>query len=737
MRLLPKLGALVSIGALVTGVSFAAEQVTPQQLARATRFLTLAARVEGGRIADPKWLPDDTLQYTRMTPAGPRVVHVRAQMNAIEEFDEAVPTVASASAEQTSQRSRQAPHVVGTRFPRLAVGSSEILESAAPDGSTLLGVTDHDLWLRSSKDDVRRQLTHDTSDAMEWDLEGAKWSADGRFFAIVRLDNTRVTKLPLVRWLNPEPQVSYLPVSTIGTPLPHYSIFVGDASRGTVHEVDTADRDRNEGVTSVHYSLVAFADGNRKLLVTKTLNDRSGGRLVEIDTASGEARSLINESTGTVLFREAPDLAPTLLPGSRQIIWKSDRSGWMQLYLYDMNGHLRRQLTRDDYPVHEVPYVNETERRVYFIASPDSKRPYDKHLMQVSLVSGKVSQLSHAPGQHRVRFSPDGKFYLDEYSSPTAPPLTELHAGDGRLVKVLEKSPTDPTTIWEGQPPEEFAVLASDGKTQLYGILYKPADFDSSKRYPVVQYVYGGPAVVISQHQFMPVMGNLTAAALAQLGFITFTLDSRGTPGRGKAFQDAAFHDIGTHQIDDYVAALRQLGERYPYMDLSRVGVFGHSFGGYTTLRAMLLASDLYRVGVAGSPMTGDEKFCEGLVSGLPRDSEPAQRGRVIPLVGRLNGRLLIITGTHDAEIPFDGVMKLTSAFRQAGKRIDMMVLPEANHFYRNEGSFGVPDSEPYFKMDRSYEATLVFDYFVDHLLNGVHPPLQLHRTRQDQGMQQ
>jgi dipeptidyl-peptidase-4 len=728
MRLIAKLVPLIGFGALVSGVSCADGQVTSDQLARAARFLTLPARVVGGRVRDPRWMPDGSLQYTSMTAAGPRAVHVLPQTNEVKQSDGPLQTDASALTGE-ALRIHQAPRVVGTHFPHVAFGSSDILESVAPNGSNLLGVSGHDLWLRSGTDDAGRQLTHDASAEMEWDLDGAKWSADGRFFAVVRLDNTAVTKLPLVRWLSPEPQVSFLPVSTLGTPLPHYSIFIGDVSTGSVREVDSAETDRNEGVASVHYALVGFADGNRKLLVTKTPDDRSMGRLVEIDTSSGRERTLITETTDTVLMREAPELVPTVLADSRQLLWKSERSGWMQLYLYDMNGRLLRQLTAGQYPVDEVVYVNEAERRVYFTASPDAAHPYDKHLMEVSLAGGKTSQLTHALGQHRVQFSPDGKFYLDEYSAPSTPPVTELRASDGRLVRVLEKSPVTATEIWEGQPPEEFDVLAADGKTHLYGILYKPADFDPGRRYPVVQFVYGGPGVIISQHQFMPTAGTLPGA-LAQLGFIVFTVDSRGTPGRSKAFQDAAFHDIGTHQIVDYVATLKQLGAKYPYMDLTRVGVFGRSFGGYTTLRAMLLAPDLYRVGVAGAPMTGDEKFCEGLVNGLPRSSEPAQRARVIPLVNQLSGRLLIISGTHDAEIPFDLVMKLAGAFQQAGKPIDMMILPEANHFFRHEGSFGITDSEPYFRLDRSYEATMTFNYFVDHLLNGVQPPLQLSRAR-------
>jgi dipeptidyl-peptidase 4 len=721
-----KLAALVIQGTLMTGISLAAEPVTPEQLARAARFLTLPARVEGGRVADPKWLADGSLQYTRLTVAGARVVSVQPRTNELTERPADVGAQkASVGAEDAASSARQEPRVVGTRYPHAAFGSSAILESVSPDPDVLLGVRGHELWLRSAKDDSSRQLTHGGNASFEWDLDGVKWSADGRLFAIVRLDNSAVTELPMIRWLNPVPKVTFLPISTIGTPLPSYSIFIGDVERGTVREVGAADRDSNVGVTSIHYSLVGFTDGALKLLLTKTPNDRSLGRLVEIDTRTGAARTLITETTDTVLLREAPELVPVLLPHARQMIWKSDRGGWMQLYLYDMRGRLLRQLTNGDYPVDSVVYVDEHEGRLYFTASPDQGRPYDKHLMEVSLRGGKPVQLSHAAGQHRIRFSPDGRFYLDEYSSPATSPVTELRTADGHLVRVLEKSPTDPAAIWEGQPPEEFSVLAADGRTKLYGILYKPADFHPSKWYPVVQFVYGGPGVVISQHQFMPLASTLPPA-LAQLGFITFTLDSRGTPGRSKAFQDAAFHDIGTHQVDDYVAALQQLGTRHPYLDLSRVGVFGRSFGGYITLRAMLLAPELYRVGVAASPMTGDEKFCEGLVNGLPRDSEPAQRARVIPLVGKLNGRLLIVSGTHDAEIPFDRVMKLTSAFERAGKLIDMMVLPEANHLLRNEGSFGVSDSAPYAVMDHRQEANRIFSYFMDHLLEGMRPPLQL-----------
>ncbi|MCH8203262.1 MAG: S9 family peptidase, partial [Proteobacteria bacterium] len=259
-------------------------------------------------------------------------------------------------------------------------------------------------------------------------------------------------------------------------------------------------------------------------------------------------------------------------------------------------------------------------------------------------------------------------------------------------------------------PPEEIVVQAADGKTDLYGVLYKPYDFDRERKYPVIEYIYGGPQLSDVQRTFMNDYA-IYPQALAQLGFVVFVVDGRGTPGRSKAFQDVAHGNLGRHEIVDHMAALMQLAGRRPYMDLGRVGIFGHSYGGYMTLRALLLAPDVYHVGVATSPVVDlyFGNFTE-IYMGLPEDNkEGYEYASNLPLADRLQGKLLFIHGTSDFSAVFSGTMKLVEALIQAGKPIDMLVLPERDHRGINVASIIV-------EKDNRYVGEAIRRYFQEHL---------------------
>ncbi len=213
-----------------------------------------------------------------------------------------------------------------------------------------------------------------------------------------------------------------------------------------------------------------------------------------------------------------------------------------------------------------------------------------------------MARLTEATGRHEVQFAPSMEFFLDTHSTVDRPPVVELRRADGTRLQTLSSATVDGLPAWRSHPPEEFVVKAADGSTDLHGVLYKPRDFDPARKYPVIEVIYGGPWGSTIPKGFTDYRAYFgLAPALAQLGFITFIVDARGTGGRGREFQRIAYGGLGRHEIPDHVAALKQLGDRRAYMDLSRVGILGHSFGGYLATRALLLAPDVYHVGVASA----------------------------------------------------------------------------------------------------------------------------------------
>jgi dipeptidyl aminopeptidase/acylaminoacyl peptidase len=258
--------------------------------------------------------------------------------------------------------------------------------------------------------------------------------------------------------------------------------------------------------------------------------------------------------------------------------------------------------------------------------------------------------------------------------------VVELRRADGKPLQVLSKANVDALLLAHWQSPEEFVVKAADGITDLYGALFKPHDFDSGRKYPVIDDIYAGPQWAAVPRAYLE---GAPRRGLAQLGFIVLRLDGRGTPERGKRFQDAVYLNLGRNEIPDHVAALRQLAATRPYMDLERVGIVGHSYGGYFAIRALLTAPDVFKVGVASAPPTellldpvGIEPYL-----GLPQEHKDAYDfASNLPLAHNLRGRLLLIAGTSDVNVPFSETLRMVDALTRAGKPYDLVVLPARDH---------------------------------------------------------
>ena len=577
------------------------------------------------------------------------------------------------------------------RFLRRAdlAGPPAVYELASPDRRFFLGSADGKLYLRSTADGRMESLAEEGTKDYGWEMNGALWAPHSDFVAVTKVDRRGVPLYPIVHWLKPATEVEWVHLAYSGSALPKPEYYIIDVGSKKQVRIDAGDG-------AVFFR--AWRPDDSGLLLTKQGPKQRD--VIAVDPRSGATRLLFTEATETFFdwalsLPNSPNF--TLLSDNRRFLWLSERDGWNQIYLYGLDGRLIRKLTDDARPVARIVAVDEKGGWVYYTAHGSEGRPYDFHLYRVSLQGGKASRLTDATGQHDqslyfsylgagkgegIQISPSRQFFLDSHSDLNRPPETDLRRADGELVEVLSKASGDIVQTLRPNPPEEFTVKAADGKTGLYGILYKPYDFDANKKYPVLDAIYAGPQTTWVSRTFAGATGVL-AQAYANLGFIVFVVDARGTPDRGKAFQDVVYGDFGRNEIPDHVAVLKQLAAARRYMDMTRVGVFGGSFGGYFAIRAMLQAPDTFHVGVAVEPLTDLRQVSgSGLILLGPPDSnmEAYDFASNLRLAGNLKGHLLLIHGTSDVNAPLTATIQMINALITAGKPYDLVLLPDQDH---------------------------------------------------------
>ena len=584
----------------------------------------------------------------------------------------------------------------------------DLMETRSPDGRWLLGIDALNLRLRSTVDGHTLQLTSDGAEGYEWlmgfelGVGSGVFSPDSRKLAVVRADMRQVSRIPISYHLGVTEEVEWLQAPKAGQPMAKFDLFVIDIPSQERIRIDTGDQ------PDQRVAIAGWLPDGSELLLRTYDRTRRRGDLLAADPSTGGTRIILSEE-GRASF-------VALIEGEQQFIWASERDGWNHLYLYDLDGTLIRRLTEGAFPVlagaHAwvsqtgVVTVDEKAGWVYFRAQGDPQRPYDVHLYRVSLAGSGLERLTEQPGYHDIQFAPSNEFYLDTHSSLDRPPVVELRRADGTLLQTVSRASIDALLATGWSPPEEFVVKAADGVTDLYGALFRPPDFDPGKMYPVIEWLYAGPWTTVVPRRF----GDVTAREarwLARMGAVVFIVDGRGTPGRGKEFEDVVLGSLGRHEIPDHVATLQALARDRPYMDTGRVGVFGGSWGGYFTLRAMLLAPDVYHVGVAFAPAADPGEYWADYVEpymGLPEtDPEGYEYASNARLAANLEGKLLLIHGTGDAEAPFSGTMRMVDALTRAGKYFDLVVLPDENHYLFRGRSAG-------------YVREAVRRHFVEHL---------------------
>jgi len=425
-----------------------------------------------------------------------------------------------------------------------------------------------------------------------------------------------------------------------------------------------------------------------------------------VDASTGEQRVLVHEQSDP--YVDPGETFYRFIKGTGEILWSSERDGWNHLYLYSKTGQLENQITQGHWVVQQIEYVDEPNRRVYFSASGHEKDedPYQTHLYSIGFDGKGLQSLTPENATHSANFSGDGAYFIDTYSRPDLPVKVVLRwAKDGSQVRALEESDPSWLTKMGWKAPVPFQGKAADGTTDLYGLIWRPSNFDAAKNYPVVEFVYTGP-----QSFFVPKTFNtFWHQSMAELGFVVVMVDGRGTAGRSRAFHQFSYRNLGG-AFEDHVAMIKQMASRYPYMDVTRVGVFGTSAGGYGAAHAMLAFPDFYKVGVSTSgdhDARLDKAWWNELYQGYPVQDDYMEQSNVT-MASRLKGHLLLEHGDIDDNVHPVETMRLADALMKANKDFDMLFVP--NMFHGESGEHA------------HYLVRRRWDYFVQHLL-GVTPP--------------
>ena len=478
-------------------------------------------------------------------------------------------------------------------------------------------------------------------------------------------------------------------------------LFVVTLANGDLMEVELgADKD-------FYLPRVAFSpDGT--LAVQKQSRDQKRLDLILADPKTGEQQIVLTEQSKTWINLHS-DLH--FFADGSHFTWTSERSGFRHIYLYAKNGEMVRQLTSGNWPVSEssrrgggIKAVDEEGGYIYFTGW--SVTATEQHLFRAPLSGeGVVTRLTEAGGWHSAEVAPDGSFFIDNGSSPDRPPYSAIRDRDGNLLIYITENALDETHPYfpylPNHRPREFGVIETSDGVELQYELTLPTDFDAAKQYPAVVYLYGGPGGA-SVKKYWSVGLN---QVLAQNGFVVFTVDNRGTGDRGTAFDDVIYKNMGDFEVRDQVTGAKWLADK-PYVDASRVGVYGWSYGGYMTLLCMFKAPEVFKAGIAGAPVVNwrlyDTHYTERYMAD-PADGDFYERSSPITYVDGLEGNLLLIHGMADDNVFFDNSVQLMAALQQAEKQFELMTYPGKRHGIRGEA-------------ERAHLNQMRLDFFKRHL---------------------
>ncbi|WP_017154497.1 S9 family peptidase [Bacillus bingmayongensis] len=626
-------------------------------------------------------------------------------------------------------------------------------ELRSPDGRWSAFIKGYNLFVRSLETGQIIQLTHDGKRYYDYGTPpetetsavfkrlynqkippAALWSPDSKQILTHRLDQRKVRKMSLLQSVPSEeakpPVIHSYRYPLVGDKhLPLAQFIICDIEQQSMIQLDT------EPMIIGHLSPLSpgcqtayWTNDSGFVYFTKMSRDYRSMQFVAAHAKTGETQALLEETSETFLFTDLYNLKSgegrinvQWLCHDNSFIWHSERDGWSHLYLYDSRtGRLKNRITSGPWTVRRLIGVDEKEGWVYFTAGgrEPERDPYFQHLYRARLDGSNLVLLTPENAEHNVSVSPDYCFFIDTFSRVDMPPKSVLRSTDGKLICTLEQADIQLLLSNGYQIPKRFTVKAADGITDLYGILIPPAKINKGCKYPILDYIYGGPQITRTPKEFtwggeyalgLPVDQVGGAQSFAQLGFAVILMDGRGTPYRSKEFHDFSNERLEwSAGLEDHVVAIKQLAEQYPFLDSKKVGIYGESGGGYAAARAILTYPDVYKVAVSGCGnhdqrlylAAWGERFQGLFNSELYREQDNTK------LVKNLNGKLLLVTGDLDDNVHPALTMRMANALIKENKDFDLLILPNRHH--------GISE-DVYFIRRR-------WDYFIRNLMEAEPP---------------
>ncbi|MGH8118633.1 MAG: DPP IV N-terminal domain-containing protein [Rhodanobacteraceae bacterium] len=607
----------------------------------------------------------------------------------------------------------------------------------SPNGKLLAFVRDWNLWVRNLETGKETQLTTDgvknygyaTQNAGWIHGDGAvvRWSPDSKRLATYRQDQRDVGDMYTV-----DTRIGHPKLDAWKYPLPgdeHVFMIepvVIDVATRQLVRLDMAPEQRLSTLCDqlacdqskpYKWSDVNWAPDGKTFAIVSTSRDRQHEWYRVANAETGAVRTAFEFSYKPYYESGHGRVNWQYLPETQQAIWPSEQTNWDNIYLYDLTaGKPLHPITTGDGNVTEVLHLDRATRTLWFVGvgRTPGVNPHYRQFFKVNIDTGKTTLLTPEDADHTITMSPDGEYFVDSYSTPTMPPITVLRAADdGHVIATVAKADISRLKTADWVPPVPFTVKARDGKTTLYGLMFKPTGFDPAKKYPIVDYIYPGPQTgSIFTFSFAAARGD--DQALAELGFIVVAIDGMGTPWRSASFHHYWYGDMGDNTLPDQVAGIKELAARYPWIDIDRVGIWGHSGGGNATADALFRYPDFFKVGWAESGNHDNRNYendwgekYQGLLV-KDKDGTTNYDNQANELIAKnLKGHLMLVHGEIDDNVPISNTYLVVQALIRANRNFDMLILPNEHHGYGKDS--------PYVMRRR-------WDYFVKYLAGDTPP---------------